>query len=72
MGDFRDQAGNAAASLKALGNTVAQIFESRSPGERLTGALASLKPKRQAAIHERALPKIRQPAAAISVSTVSA
>jgi hypothetical protein len=55
------QAGNAAATLRALGTTVGQIFETRSPGERLSGSLAILKPKRHPAIHERALPKIRHP-----------
>jgi hypothetical protein len=69
MGAFRNsiasQAGKAAASLKAAGSTVAQILESRSPGERSAGALASLKPRRQAAIHERALPKVRGPIGAV-------
>jgi hypothetical protein len=43
--------------------TVAAMLAERSPGERPDGALASLKPKRQAALHERALPKVRGPAA---------
>jgi hypothetical protein len=41
--------------------TVASLFEARSPGERLAGALASLKQKRQPLLHERALPKVRRP-----------
>lgn len=41
--------------------TVAAILAERSPGERPEGALASLKHKRQAALHERALPKVRGP-----------
>jgi len=40
--------------------TVAGLFELRSPGERASGALASLKQKRQPLLHERALPKIRR------------
>src|SRR6476620_4325626 len=54
--DVARQAGNTATKLKALGATVEQIFESRSPGERLGGGLVSLKPARRPAIHERALP----------------
>jgi hypothetical protein len=41
--------------------TVAAMLAERSPGQRPEGALASLKHKRQAALHERALPKIRGP-----------
>jgi hypothetical protein len=41
--------------------TVAAMLTDRSPGERPAGALASLKPKRQPALHERALPKVRKP-----------
>jgi hypothetical protein len=55
------QVGNGVDRLKAIGNTVAGIFGSRSPGERVGGVLASLKPRKQAAIHERALPKMRGP-----------
>lgn len=40
-------------------NSVAAMIASRSPGERPERALASLKPKRQAAPHERALAKVR-------------
>lgn len=41
--------------------TVAAMLAERSPGERPEGALANLKPKREAALHARALPKIRAP-----------
>lgn len=41
--------------------TVAAMLADRSPGQRPDGALANLKPKRQPAIHERALPKVRGP-----------
>jgi len=41
--------------------TVAAMLAERSPGARPEGALASLKHKRQAALHERALPKVRGP-----------
>jgi hypothetical protein len=43
--------------------TVAAMLAERSPGERPEGALANLKPKRQSLLHERALPKVRGPAA---------
>ena len=43
--------------------TVAAMLAERSPGERPEGALASLKHKRQAALHQRALPKVRGPTA---------
>ena len=39
--------------------TVAEMMMERSPGERSKGALASLKHKRLASVHERALPKVR-------------
>lgn len=42
-------------------NSVAALFAARSPGERQTGALASLKVRRQPVLHERALPKVRRP-----------
>jgi hypothetical protein len=42
--------------------TVAAMLAERSPGERPEGALANLKPKRQAVLHQRALPKVRAPA----------
>jgi len=41
--------------------TVAAMLAERSPGTRGVGELALLKHKRQAALHERALPKIRGP-----------
>jgi hypothetical protein len=41
--------------------TVAAMLAERSPGARPKGALANLKHKRQAVLHERALPKIRSP-----------
>ena len=41
--------------------TVAAMLADRSPGERPGGALASLKHKRLPTLHERALPKVRQP-----------
>jgi len=47
--------------------TVAALLANRSPGSRPEGALAILKAKRQAAIHERALPKLRGPLAAAPV-----
>lgn len=51
------------SGLQAVGNSVASLFASRSPGERTAGALASLKHRRQPVLHERALPKVRGPAA---------
>ncbi len=50
----------ASAGLNNL-QTVAAMLSDRSPGQRAEGALASLKHKRQPALHERALPKVRQP-----------
>lgn len=50
----------ASAGLNNI-KTVAAMLADRSPGERPAGALASLKQKRQPALHERALPKVRQP-----------
>ena len=47
--------------IKAVGDTVASLFGSRSPGERAAGLQANLKHKRQAALHQRALPKMRHP-----------
>jgi len=52
-----DGINNSVAGIK----TVAAMLAERSPGQRPDGALASLKHKRQAALHERALPKIRGP-----------
>jgi hypothetical protein len=59
------EAGNAVgeATKTSLNNikTVAAMLADRSPGNRPEGALASLKQKRQPALHERALPKVRKP-----------
>jgi len=41
--------------------TVAAMLAERSPGTRSVGELALLKHKREAALHQRALPKIRGP-----------
>jgi hypothetical protein len=46
--------------------TVAAMITERSPGERPKGALASLKHKRTAELHERALPKVRPPSPPVS------
>jgi hypothetical protein len=52
--------------INALGETVAGLFGSRSPGERAEGTLANLKHRRSAGLHQRALPKVRRgPLAAI-------
>jgi hypothetical protein len=51
----------AASSVTQAFKTVATLLAERSPGVRPEGALASLKPARQPAIHERALPKVRGP-----------
>jgi hypothetical protein len=61
-----DQIGKGFNSLQGLGNTVARLFEGRSPGERIAGALASLKHPRRAVLHQRALPKIRRPASPLA------
>ncbi|HKP34536.1 MAG TPA: hypothetical protein VJT70_07125, partial [Sphingomicrobium sp.] len=60
-GAFRNGIAQGVNGLKAVGDTVASLFESRSPGERAAGALASLKQRRQPALHQRALPKVRRP-----------
>jgi hypothetical protein len=66
-----NQAVDDAAAHGIVGfNTVAAMIASRSPGERPDGALASLKSKRQAAPHERALAKVR-PAAPTLASIVA-
>jgi hypothetical protein len=41
--------------------TVAAMLAERSPGARPEGALVNLKHKKKAALHERALPKVRGP-----------
>ncbi|MFL6765436.1 MAG: PEPxxWA-CTERM sorting domain-containing protein [Sphingomicrobium sp.] len=58
-GDLASAVGTAAS--EGLSKTVAAMLADRSPGERPEGALASLKHKRQPALHERALPKVRVP-----------
>jgi hypothetical protein len=62
---------NAAAHGVAGFNTVAAMIAARSPGERPAGELASLKPKRHVAPHERALAKVR-PAAPTTLATIVA
>lgn len=57
--DARKALGDAAARGIAGFDSVATMIASRSPGDRPDGALASLKAKRLAAPHERALAKIR-------------
>ena len=61
----RTNLGEAMADAASAGltniKTVAAMLADRSPGERPVGALASLKHKRRPALHERALPKVRQP-----------
>lgn len=47
---------------KAVGDSVASLFDSRSPGERMAGLLANMKQRKQAGLHQRALPKVRRPA----------
>lgn len=46
-------------TLAAAGNTVASLFQLRSPGERVAGLLANSK-KAISPRHERALPKVRK------------
>jgi hypothetical protein len=48
---------------RALGavQSVADMLAGRSPGERAEGTLANLKHRRLAALHQRALPKVRRP-----------
>ena len=50
----------ASAGLDSI-KTVAAMLADRSPGQRPEGALASLKQKKQPALHQRALPKVRKP-----------
>jgi hypothetical protein len=52
--------------------TVAAMLAERSPGERPDGALANLKPKRESALQERALPKVRGPAGTPYAALVAA
>ena len=62
---FRNGVGQGINGIKAVGDTVASLFESRSPGERAEGALASLKHRRPV-LHQRALPKVRRPASPLA------
>jgi hypothetical protein len=71
-GAFRNGIGQGINGIKAVGDTVASLFESRSPGERAEGALASLKHKRHPALHQRALPKVRRPPASPLAGIVGA
>jgi len=61
----RPDLSSAAATRFAQGfsslNTVAAMLAARSPGIRSEGALVNVKPERQPAVHERALPKVRGP-----------
>lgn len=50
-------------------NSVAALLAGRSPGERVEGALASLKHKRQPVLHQRALAKVRRPSGARPLGT---
>lgn len=71
-GAFRNGIAQGVDGLKAVGDTVASLFESRSPGERAAGALASLKHRRAPALHQRALPKVRRPPASPLAGIVGA
>lgn len=64
MTNLSNAANRAANGTANAFRTVTDLLAGRSPGERATGALANLKHKRQAALHQRALPKTRRPAAA--------
>jgi hypothetical protein len=60
-GDFAKTVGDGVDHGVSGIKTVAAMLDKRSPGERTSGALASLKHKRQAVVHERALAKVRRP-----------
>jgi hypothetical protein len=60
-GSVRNGVQQGVNGMTAVGDTIASLFDSRSPGERASGALASLKHKRQPVLHQRALPKVRRP-----------
>jgi hypothetical protein len=60
-GAFKNGVQAGVNGVKAVGDTVASLFDSRSPGERMAGLLANMKQKRQPALHQRALPKMRKP-----------
>jgi hypothetical protein len=70
-GALRNGIGQGVNGIKAVGDTVASLLESRSPGERAEGALASLK-HRRTALHQRALPKVRRPPASPLAGIVGA
>lgn len=59
--DLRREVGNGVTQGVNSIKSVAAILNERSPGERAQGALASLKHKRIAAVHQRALAKVRGP-----------
>jgi len=57
-------------SISALGETVASLFGSRSPGERADGTFANMKQRKHPALHQRALPKVRRgPTAPVAVAS---
>jgi hypothetical protein len=59
-GALGDAARNALnQGVNALGDTVAGLFGSRSPGERAEGLHANMKHRMRPALHQRALPKVR-------------
>ena len=55
---------NGVSNVVNAAKSVADLLAGRSPGERAEGTLANLKHRKLAALHERALPKVRRPAAA--------
>lgn len=59
--NFAKTVGEAAGAGLDNIKTVAAMLADRSPGQRPEGALASLKHKKQPALHQRALPKVRKP-----------
>ena len=60
VGDAARQAFNQGVSgINAIGDTVAGLFGSRSPGQREGGTLANMKQRKRPALHQRALPKVR-------------
>jgi hypothetical protein len=69
--DVKQAIGDVASRGVAGFNSVAALIAARSPGERPAGELASLKSKRQAAPHERALAKVRRAAPGTLASIVA-
>ena len=59
--NFAKAIGDAASAGLDNIKTVAAMLADRSPGQRPEGALASLKQKKQPALHQHALPKVRRP-----------